>query len=216
MPAIPGVAAQKTARAGSNPAIRLVGGLLAALVIVFLGARFALHSKHADIEKPQPTPQMEVPAPAPDPNAAIPESTESNPQIATVAELAKTWASKPFFFRNRLTRESVPALVMRLPIGSASQPNGYWAFAMNSAYGNCQLEYITDVNKLTGEYDFQAAKHPMVGNPCSHTLFDPVKMTTIPGGYLVRGAIAQGSDLRPPLGIEIEVRGKDILAVRME
>jgi hypothetical protein len=32
----------------------------------------------------------------------------------------------------------------------------------------------------------------------------------------VRGAIVQGSDLRPPLGIELKVQGKNIQAVRME
>jgi hypothetical protein len=56
----------------------------------------------------------------------------------------------------------------------------------------------------------------MVGNPCSRSLFDPLKIMNIPGGVWVRGAIAQGSDLRPPLGIELEIRGKDILAARME
>lgn len=216
MPSIPGVLPQKASQAAANPALRLVGGLLGVLLVVFFGARLALRSKHTDTAPPQPTPQIEVPAPAPDPRAGIPESTENNPEIANVSDMAKGWSSKQFLFRNRLTRDSVPALLVRLPVGSASQPGGYWAFALNSAYGNCQLEYITDMQKLTGEYDFRAAKHPMVGNPCSHTLFDPLKMTTIPGDYLVRGAIAQGSDLRPPLGIELQVRGKDILAVRME
>jgi hypothetical protein len=216
MPAIPGVSTQNSSRTTSNPMLRLVLGLAAALLVIFVVARLALRSRHTDAPAPQPTPQIEVPAPAPDPNAGVPEATETNPQIATVADLAKPWSSKAFFFRNRLTRESIPALVVRLPNGSASQSSGYWAFAMNSAYGNCQLEYITDMDKLTGEYDFRAAKHPMVGNPCSHTLFDPLKMTTLPGDFLVRGAIAQGSDVRPPLGIEIQVHGKDILAVRME
>jgi len=32
----------------------------------------------------------------------------------------------------------------------------------------------------------------------------------------VRGAIVQGSDIRPPLGIELNVQGKTIQAVRME
>jgi hypothetical protein len=32
----------------------------------------------------------------------------------------------------------------------------------------------------------------------------------------VRGAIVQGSDLRPPLAIELKVKGKTIQAVRME
>jgi hypothetical protein len=31
-----------------------------------------------------------------------------------------------------------------------------------------------------------------------------------------RGAIVQSSDLRPPLGIEIKIQGKDIFAVRAE
>jgi len=61
-----------------------------------------------------------------------------------------------------------------------------------------------------------AAQHPMVGNPCSRSLFDPTKLMSIPGGVWVRGAIAQGSDLRPPLMIEIEVHGQNILATRME
>jgi len=46
--------------------------------------------------------------------------------------------------------------------------------------------------------------------------FDPLKMMSIPGGVWVRGGIAQGSDLRPPLGIEIEIRNGEILAARME
>ena len=107
-------------------------------------------------------------------------------------------------------------MLVRLPAASASQASGYWAFAKNSPYGNCQLEYITDLNKLKIDYGFRAAKHPMVGNPCSRTLFDPLKLTNLPGSVWVRGAIAQGSDLRPPLGIEIKVEGKKILAVRTE
>lgn len=56
----------------------------------------------------------------------------------------------------------------------------------------------------------------MVGNPCSRTVFDPLKMTNLPGDFFVRGRIVQGSDLRPPLGVEIRVRGKEILAIRTE
>jgi hypothetical protein len=216
MPTIPGVAAPTVARTGSNPAIRLVGGLLAVLLVVFLGARFVLRAKRVDSPAPQPTPQIDVPAPAPDPKDAIPQSTETNPEIATLTEMSKPWSSKQFIFRNRLTRDSVPSLLVRLPVGSSTQPAGYWAFAMNSPYGNCQLEFLTDLKKLTSEYDFRAAKHPMVGNPCSHTLFDPLKMANQPGNVWVRGAIAQGSDLRPPLGIEVQIRGKEILAVSME
>jgi hypothetical protein len=41
-------------------------------------------------------------------------------------------------------------------------------------------------------------------------------MTMLPGNIWVRGAIVQGSDVRPPLGIEIKIQGKNILAVRRE
>jgi hypothetical protein len=48
-------------------------------------------------------------------------------------------------------------------------------------------------------------------------VFDPLKMMNIPGSVLwVRGAIVQGSDLRPPLGIEVEIHDRQILAARME
>ncbi len=56
----------------------------------------------------------------------------------------------------------------------------------------------------------------MVGNPCSRSVFDPLKLTNLPGNVWVRGAIVQGSDLRPPIGIEVQIRGKEIQAVRME
>jgi hypothetical protein len=87
---------------------------------------------------------------------------------------------------------------------------------MTSAYGNCRLEYVTDLDKLKNDYGFRGAKHPMVGNPCSRTLFDPTRRATLPGDILVRGYIAQDSDLRPPLGIDVKITGKDILAVNME
>ena len=215
MPQIPGVGAG--ARAGGNPAVKLVIGLLAVLLVVFVGARWALHPKRADTKAAEEQPQIEVPSPAPDPSTLIPHATETDPGIADVTEMAKPWSSKEFFIRNGLTAENVPALLVRLPGGSASQASGYWAFSKNSPYGNCKLEYITDLERLKNDYGFQAAKHPMVGNPCSHTVFDPLKTSVLPGsGVWVRGAIVQGSDLRPPLGVEISVRGKDILAVRAE
>ena len=53
----------------------------------------------------------------------------------------------------------------------------------------------------------------MIGNPCSRTVYDPLKLTNLRGNVGVRGGIVQGSDLQPPLGIELE---KQILAVGME
>lgn len=214
MPQIPGVSGPAARRvSGGNPAKRLVVVLVALLVIVVLGARWGLRPKPAETRASEQAPQIEVPPPAPDPT---PHATDANPGIAEVAEMAKPWSAKEFYVRNRLSGADVAGLLVRLPTGSASQANGYWAFAINAPYGNCQLEFITDLDRLKNDYDFRAPRHPMVGNPCSRTVFDPLKMTNLPGDIWVRGAIAQGSDLRPPFGIELKVQGKSILAVRTE
>jgi hypothetical protein len=217
MPQIPGVApaSAQSQSLAANPAVRLVAGLLAVLVLFFLGSRL-IHSKRTEAVAPPPPAQIEVPTPAADPTPAVPRATASNPEIATVTEMAKPWTSKEFFFVDHLSNESTPALLIRLSSGSASQPEGYWAFAMKAPYGSCRLEYVTDVAKIKEQYEFSGAKHPMVGDPCSHTVFDPLKMAEIPGNIWVRGSIVQGSDLRPPLGIQVQIQGKDIQAVRME
>jgi hypothetical protein len=216
MPAIPGVGGAGSRRPRGNPAPKLVISLLAVLLVVFLGARWALRPKPVDPPAADQQPQIEIPSPAPDPSTLQPHATESNPGIADATEMAKPWSSKEFYIRNGLSGENTPALLIRLPTGSPAQAGGYWAFARKSPFGDCQLEYITDLGKLKSEYGFNGARHPMVGNPCSHTVFDPLRMTTLPGNFLVRGAIVQGSDLRPPLAVELKIRGKDILAVRTE
>jgi hypothetical protein len=107
-------------------------------------------------------------------------------------------------------------LIIRLPTGSPNQASGYWSFAMKAAYGTCQLDYIDDLQKLRTDYGYQQAGHPMVVNPCSRSVYDPLRYAPLPGNVLARGAVVQGSDLRPPLGIETKVLGKQLLAVRME
>ncbi|HEY6946376.1 MAG TPA: hypothetical protein VI431_14655 [Candidatus Acidoferrum sp.] len=217
MPQIPGVTVPlPRAVTSSRTSIKLVIGLVAVLVVAFLGTRWALRPRHAESKSAEPQPQIEVPSPAPDPSTLVPHATDASPGIAGVDEMTKPWSSKAFFIRNTVSGENTPALLIRLPAGSASQPSGYWAFSVNAPYGDCRLEFVTDLAKLKTDYGFPAAKHPMVGNPCSRTLFDPLKMITLPGNFFVRGAIVQGSDLRPPLGIELQVRGKDILAIRTE
>ncbi len=217
MPEIPGVSGSGPRSAlVRNPAVRLVVGLLALLMVVFLGARWMLRPTHTEPLSAEAPPQIEVPAPAPDSDAALPHVTQQDPRVATVAEMSQPWSSKQFFMRNRLTGEDIPAMLIRLPSSSASQPGAYWAFSLKAPYGNCQLEYIPDTSKLKSDYGFRAPKHPMVGNPCNGTLFDPLRQTTMPGNVWVRGAIVQGSDLRPPLGIEVQIQEKNILAIRME
>ena len=214
MPQIPGVSGSRATTA-PNPAFKLVIGVLAVLLMIFLGAR-ALRPKRVAPQAVDQQPQIEVPAPAPDPSTLLPHATDANPGIASVTEMAKPWSSKEFFIRNRLDGENISGLLVRLPTGSPSQSSGYWAFAQKAPFGDCQLEYVTDLGKLKNDYGFSAAKHPMVGNPCSRTVYDPLKLSNLPGSVWARGAIVQGSDLRPPLGIEIKVEGKKILAVRAE
>lgn len=220
MPHIPGVSKDGTTNArppDSGSSLKLVIGLIVVLAVVFLGARWALRPRRADTRSTEQPPQIEVPSPAPDPSTLVPHITDSAPGIATTGEMTKPWSHKDFLIRNGLTGENMPAVLVRLPTGSPSRATGYWAFSLNAPYGNCRLEYITDLTRLQNDYGFTAAKHPMVGNPCNHTVFDPAKTATLPGtGAIVRGAIVQGSDLRPPLAIEIRVSGKDIEAIRAE
>jgi hypothetical protein len=215
MPQIPGISAQPPRTQPGFKPVRLIG-FLAGLIFCLLWVRWVMLPKPAVAPAPAPTPKIELPAPVADPNAALPHATETQPAVATVAEMAKPWSYKEFFYKNRLSGENVPAVLVRLPSGAASQRTGYWAFSLNAPFGNCRLEYVREMERLKTDYGFVGAKHPMVGNPCSRTLFDPLKMMSIPGGVWVRGAIAQGSDLRPPLGIEVEIRSGEILANRME
>lgn len=195
----------------------IIIGLVVVGVVVLLGIRWFSRPKPAQPAQDEQAAQIEVPPPPPDPNAALPHATPGNPTIADISTLAKPWASLDFFVRDRLSGENIPATIVRLPLGSAAAPGGYYAFSRRAPFGTCELEYISDLNKLRTEYDYKAASHPLVGNPCTHTLYDPLKTTTIPPNEVwTRGAIVQGSDLRPPLGVEIKIQGKQILAIRSE
>ena len=218
MPKVPGVIAGGPSRKTTsvNPAIPLGIGIAAVVLVALLGARLVSHPKPAEPAVVAPPPQIEVAAPAVDPNSLLPHATQGAPEVATVAEMSKPWTSKSFFFVNHLTGENVPAMLVRLPQGSPNSAEGYWAYEVNAPFGNCRLEYITDLTHLANDYGFNSARHPMVGNPCSRTVFDPTKMSEIPGNFWVRGTIVQGSDVRPPLGIELKIQNKNIQALRME
>jgi hypothetical protein len=129
-------------------------------------------------------------------------------EIASTEELAKPWSSKRFVFRNQLTDEQMPAMVVRLPNGV------YWGFSLREPYGSCEMEWVTDLNKLETDYGFRS-QHPMIGDPCNHSVFDLTRYGNGPNG-LVRGEIVHGAAVRPPMAIEVREQGKKILAVRME
>src|SRR5579864_7489877 len=116
MPEIPGVSGASVNRSPrSRPDLRFVAGLIVVLVLVFVGLRWALHYKRADAPASQAVAQIDVPAPPPDPAASLPHATESQPGIATISDLAKPWAYREFFVKNRLTGENIPAAIVRLP-----------------------------------------------------------------------------------------------------
>jgi hypothetical protein len=56
----------------------------------------------------------------------------------------------------------------------------------------------------------------MVVSDCEGTIYDPLKMATLPDGSWVRGDIVRGSGIRPPIAIQVQVRGREVVAARME
>jgi hypothetical protein len=212
MPQIPGVGGQAVKASGPSGRLLIVVGVAAVLIAIVVGVKLFSKPRRADT----PASQIDVPAPAPDLTPSVPPATERIPGIARVGDLGKPWDSIQFSFRDPTSGENVSGFLIRLPTGSPNQTSGYWSFASKSAFGNCQLEFVRDIEKLRTDYGYSQAKHPMAGNPCSRSVFDPLRYGSIPGNALARGAIAQGSDLRPPLGIDIEIHGRDIFAVRME
>lgn len=214
MPAIPGVGSGSKPSAGVPAPLKVVGGLAAVLiVIVAVGVIVSRSNRHA-APAADLLPQVEVPAPdLGNPPPQVPPPLRG---IATVDAVSKPWSSLEFEFRDSFSGEHSPALLLRLPAGSANQPSGYWALSLKAPFGNCQLELVSDLGKLRADYGYRQARHPMVGNPCSRSVFDPLQMSNVSGNIWVRGAMVQGSDLRPPLGIEIKIEGKDIFAVRKE
>jgi hypothetical protein len=130
--------------------------------------------------------------------------------VATAAELAKPWSSREFLFRGPFSADPVPAMVVRLPGGEL------WGFSLREPFGECELQYITDLSTLEANYGFHA-EHPMVVNPCTRAVYDLMRYGGgAPNGGLVRGDIVMGSAVRPPLAIEVRTSGKDIVAVRSE
>jgi len=198
---------------------KIGGGVLLALALGSFAFKTIGRMQRPDSDAP-PAPQ-EQQSPAPQPQSTEKESvstapyvTASNPEVASVAELAQPWSSKRFFFHSLTQSKDVSALIVRLP-GSPSESKSYWAFSLDAPFSQCQFAYVDDIAKLASEYGFHAA-HPMVVNPCSRAIFDPLQHKELPGNILVRGAIVQGYDVRPPYGIEVKVKGNQIHALAME
>jgi hypothetical protein len=180
---------------------------MAAAIVIGIGIAWLSRERPAEQAAPAP---VKTNAPRAVQPAAPPEQLPFGPgQIATTDELAKVWSSKRFTYRDQSTGDQTKAIVVRMPGGSL------WGFLLREPFGTCDLEYVTDIQKLDTQYHFRA-DHPMVGDPCTRTVFDLTRYGTNPEGRLVRGQVAQGSAIRPPIAIEILTSGKQVIAVRTE
>lgn len=189
-------------------------GIAAGVIVVLLAAAVLLRPSHSAPANPGLQSSSDVAAP--DASAAARRGQPDDKlmigpgPVATTAELQKPWSSKQFLFRGPFNADPVPAMVVRLPGGAL------WGFSLREPFGECQLEYVTDLNVLQASYGFHA-EHPMVVNPCTRAVYDLMRYGGgAPDGGLVRGDIVQGSAVRPPMAIEMATKGRDIVAVRSE
>jgi len=126
--------------------------------------------------------------------------------IANAADMKQDWSTKAFVYKESNGDKS-PALLVHLP------KDAYWAISLREPFGNCQLEFA-NVDKLRSDYNL-SAPYPMIGDPCTHTVFDLTQYGEGPNG-MVRGAIVAGAAVRPPLAIEVNVKDGKIIASHEE
>jgi len=190
-------------------ALLQIAGLAVAFLLIVAAvswlARGKPHSASSDAA-PESTSAQQTPPASPTP--AAPGQQQTN-VAATADELSKPWDSKKFTFVRPYTDEKIPATVIRLPGGEL------WAFSLREPYGRCELEYVTDLEKLASQYAYRAT-HPMVGNPCNGTVYDPLKVGPLGGDTWARGEIVKGAGLRPPISINVTESGSSIIADRIE
>jgi len=183
--------------------------IIAAAGVVIIGGGLAFHLIHAG--SGEATVSHAAPLAAP-PAAKLTKPKQILPVgpgvIATTDELKQTWSAKRFLFPDSVTGQTDAAMVVRLPRGE------YWGFSLQAPFGKCELEYVSNLEVLRRDYQFNA-DHPMVVNPCDHTIYDLLRYGSSSAG-LVRGDIVQGSGIRPPMAIEIRERGNAVVAVRIE
>jgi hypothetical protein len=198
---------RKTGEKSEHLPLIWVGSIVAACLVCVIIAWWSHQSKMRDDTSTQ---TVDVPAPAASPaKAKVDEKLPEGPgPVATTRELEKAWSSKKFTFRNPVTDERVPAMVVRLPGGVL------WGFSLREPFGTCEMEYITDLGKIENDYHYRAS-HPMVVDPCNRAVFDLTDYGSGPNGP-VRGSIVSGAAVRPPIAIEMSTKGSDVVADRIE
>lgn len=210
MPRIPGVPQAPT----SHPGVQLkplVVVITIALVCTSAFGSWIFYSRRAAAKSPVPD---EAAVSQVLPSAPVDADSDLEPDaVGTLYELAAPWSSKKFLFVDTHTHQNVPAIVVHLP-GSAEKPS-FWAFALTNEFSRCQLQYITDLTAISQRFAYPA-EHPMVVSDCDGILYDPLKMGTLPDGAWARGEIVRGGGIRPPIAIQVEVHGRNLVAKRME
>jgi hypothetical protein len=214
MPQIPGLhpgspQAPRGLTGIDNRQLLQIGSIAAGVVLIgaLISWRFLSKPRGVGQTASSETSSAEQLAPAL-PNVIAP--VHDGPTVAaTVEELSKPRAAKKFIFVNPVTQENIKAIVIRLPNGEL------WAFSLQGPFGRCELEFVTDLATLASKYSYTAS-HPMVVNPCDSTVYDPLKVGALGGNTWVRGEIVQGNSLRPPISIEVKVRGQSIVADSIE
>lgn len=212
MPSIPGVnvaPARRSAFSSLSAPLQAILLISPLFILAAVVSWAVLRTSRASSRVTRPAPlELELPAP---PTPAV---TRSPGAIATVRDLSAPWSSKTFDFR-KSSGEIIPSIVVRLP-GPPAARRSYWAFALQERFvGRCQLEYITVLEKLASDYSFRAT-HPMVADPCTRTVFDPLQMASLASGAWARGAVVQGTAFRPPLGIDVRIEGDELIATQIE
>ncbi len=135
--------------------------------------------------------------------------------VARIGELAEPWAARRFRIRRQHSGREVPAILIRLPNGSARSANSYWALVLEEPFGRCILEYVTDRARLEREFGYRV-QHPMVVDPCNGSVYHPLRFGPRTDGAMLRGEVVAGPAIRPPLAILVHVRGNEIVAERTE
>lgn len=208
-PHIPGVPVREVkehAGTGAMAGVRylwVAGG--GAIVVVIVALVWWAHgATKATISAPVASTPVTAAQPTPSkPSEKLPVAPGP---VATVAQMKEPWSTRKFLYR--YTNGTVgPALLVHL------HGDNYWAFSLREPFGNCELE-LASVERLRDYYELYA-KYPMVGDPCSRTVYDLTRYGSGPNG-LVRGAIVAGTGSRPPLAIEVQVEGEKIVASRSE
>jgi len=215
MPQIPGVSpgsrqADRASGVLNTQRLVQIGGIVLALLLIGAAIHWWVKSKSraaGNASSDAEIADQNVPAPPlPNPVAAV----QDGPTVAaTLDELSKPWDAKKFTFIKVITQEHFDAMIIRLPSGE------FWAFSLQGPFGHCTLQYVTNLGVLASQYKYNAS-HPMVVDPCDGTVYDPLKVGSLGADTWVRGEIVKGGSLRPPISIDVKVRGRSIIADGIE